>query len=231
MMTTAVRRHGVRATYCAGCHCTECRAANAAYQSHRLRLAAQRQWGAAPPAMVDAGPVRAHVLDLVATGMSAKRVATKAGVSTGAISKLLYGTATKRPSHMVRQVTAQRLLSVHPVPGARVDATGTRRRIQALIAVGWSASQIGARLGISPTNMWGLSRRLMVSARTAARVRALYDELWDRPPPEDTHRQRVAASRSRRRAAACGWAPPVAWDDDAIDDPKAEPHGVRRDAS
>ncbi|HEY9476362.1 MAG TPA: hypothetical protein VIS06_21240, partial [Mycobacteriales bacterium] len=129
------------------------------------------------------------------------------------------------------QVTAQRLLSVHPVPGARVDATGTRRRIQALIAVGWSASQIGGRLGISPTNMWGLSRRLMVSARTAARVRALYDELWDCPPPARNRWQRVSVSRSTRMAAVRGWAPPVAWDDDSIDDPTAQPHGVRRDAS
>jgi hypothetical protein len=40
-----------------------------------------------------------------------------------------------------------------------------------------------------------------VTPETAAAVRALYDGLWDRPGP---------CERTRSRALASGWAPPMA---------------------
>lgn len=57
---------------------------------------------------------------------------------------------------------------------------------------------------------------IMVSTRDA--VRRLYDELsWTVPPPSRIR------SRAQRMAAARRWAPPLAWDDETIDDPKARP--------
>jgi hypothetical protein len=68
-----------------------------------------------------------------------------------------------------------------------------------------------------------------VRAGTARAVCALYDELWDQPPPEGTHRDKIAASRARNRAAAHGWPPPLAWDDDTIDDPDVVPNPTGAD--
>lgn len=104
-----------------------------------------------------------------------------------------------------------------------IDGTGSRRRLQALSAIGWSQPELARRLGITQGPLW----RLMQPGRrvhrgTAARIAALYDRLWNQPPPAGQ-----SATRSRRDAKAKGWAPPLAWDDDTIDDPAAEPQGMR----
>jgi hypothetical protein len=57
-------------------------------------------------------------------------------------------------------------------PGTPVDATGTRRRVEALVATGWSRAKLGERLGIEPTGMSELLRREQV---TAGRPRAVAD--------------------------------------------------------
>ena len=61
-----------------------------------------------------------------------------------------------------------------------------------------------------------------VTAQTAAAIARAYTALSSTPGPSDT---------ARKTAADLGWAPPLAWDDDTIDDPAAEPVGVRRDLS
>lgn len=65
------------------------------------------------------------------------------------------------------------------------------------------------------------TRGVTVATRDA--VRALYDELWDAIPPAAAWRERQATSRARGLAARYGWAPPMAWDDETIDDPAAVP--------
>lgn len=99
-----------------------------------------------------------------------------------------------------------------------VDSTGTVRRIQALAALGWSSADIGARCGRGREWARMVGRSASVTVRTAQLISAAYDELSMRLAPGDY------AARLRREAAEKGWAPPLAWDDDAIDDPAASPH-------
>jgi DNA-binding NarL/FixJ family response regulator len=166
---------------------------------------------------------------LAGAGIGWKRAAQLAGISTGAMSKLLYGGPGDRPpSQRIRPQTAAAILAVRPSPAALAptalaDATGTHRRIQALVACGWSQARIGRRLGMSPGNFGAMMRREQVTAGTAAAIRRLYDELWNRRPPQDEWREKIAAARSRNYARAHGWAPPLAWDDDRIDQPDAQP--------
>jgi hypothetical protein len=76
-----------------------------------------------------------------------------------------------------------------------------------------------------------MMRRDQVTAATARAVRELYDRLWDKPPPENGQRERIAAARARNHAAQRDWAPPLAWDDDIIDDPAGRPaQGWKRPA-
>jgi hypothetical protein len=103
-----------------------------------------------------------------------------------------------------------------------VDATGVRRRIEALGAIGWTGVQIGALLGTTGEHVRQLrAEKRWSSHRTADRVAEVYEDLRDTPPPETTRVERHNASRQRNQAAAKGWAPPEAWHD--IDDPTEQP--------
>lgn len=95
-----------------------------------------------------------------------------------------------------------------------VDATGTARRIRALVAIGWSYDQIGQRLGCAWRNVQrlALQKRPTVEQRTARRVARLYRELSVRPGP---------SQRARSIADRKGWYSPIFWD--RIDDPNEHP--------
>ena len=94
-----------------------------------------------------------------------------------------------------------------------VDATGTIRRVHALMRMGWPTATIaglcGWRTGEAVT---ALGYRTKVTAVTAAHVAVAYDALSMRLGPSDQVRQ---------HAARQGWAPPLAWDN--IDDPTERP--------
>lgn len=215
--------HGTKTRYGYGCRCDACRAANIAAMRAWRQRRARIQWGAEPPALVDAEPVRAHVLQLMAAGVGWERIADLSGVSKGSVNALLYRTPRTR---RVRPDTAEKILALRAADcvadGAYVDPSGTRRRIQALAAAGWCRAEIARRLGIKSRNMPMLLTARRVRARTARQVRELYDQLWDQPPPAATGRQRAAVAQSRRTARELGWPPPAAWDDDLIDLPEAE---------
>lgn len=102
-----------------------------------------------------------------------------------------------------------------------VDAVGTHRRVQALATLGWSAAVVADRVGVSGQRMRQILSADRVLRETAARVAVVYDELWATPNPG-----RYGVTRTKNRAARLGWVPPLAWDDDSIDDPDASPAGA-----
>lgn len=104
-----------------------------------------------------------------------------------------------------------------------VDAAGTRRRIEALVWNGWSLTGLAARLGWARPVLQHKMGSAHVAAASAEKVRVLYDELWDQAPPEETKVEKRAATMARRYAREHGFAAPLAWDEDAIDDPDARP--------
>ncbi|GAB3884470.1 hypothetical protein [Terrabacter terrigena] len=127
----------------------------------------------------------------------------------------------------------RRYLGLVPKPVAPV---GTMRRLQALYALGWTCPEIGERLGVSDSRvghiMTGLYKR--VTPETAARVRAVYDELSMTVPVDKPMVRRGDCpihERGRNDARRRGYAPPLAWDEETIDDPSARPaHLLRRAA-
>ena len=231
--TTETRAHGTRARYVhgpgpgsgPGCRCGDCRAANRAAESGRERQILYGRW----QPYVNAGPAREHLRALAEAGIGWKRAAKLAAVSTGAVSKILYGgPGTRPPSRRVRAQTAAAILAVRPspgqlAPGALTDNTGARRRLQALVTTGWSQARLGRELGMTPANFGSMMRGDQVTAATARAVGELYDRLWNQPPPEHDAHARIAASRARNYARARNWAPPLAWDDDQIDLPDGSP--------
>ncbi len=104
-------------------------------------------------------------------------------------------------------------------PVRRVSRIGTVRRLRALAAIGWRWQDIAAARGFGT---WQAVQDLAIREQggimdvsTANEIAALYHRLSGTPGPSE---------RTRRRSAAKGWAPPLAWDDDTIDDPDAVPN-------
>lgn len=106
-----------------------------------------------------------------------------------------------------------------------VDATGTRRRLQALAAGGWSTRALAGELAVTKSAVAQLrsTNQDRVLAATAASVTDLYQRMWWRTPPPRS------ATRSELYAQRTGWAPPWAWDGGDIDDPAASPAALVED--
>lgn len=210
------------------CRCLPCTQARFEYDTDVVH---QKAYGTWTP-FVPTAPALDHIRALRAAGLGWKRIAAAAGVPASSVYPLLYGRPDRnggRPRTKSRRRLVDAILAV-PMPtladlGATVvvDSTGTRRRLQALMLLGWSIQRIAATRG---TGRQRLDHALVgrdVYASTARAVSAAYEALWDQTPPQDTTGDRIAAARARNRARAAGWAPPMAWDDDTIDDPTATP--------
>jgi len=173
---------------------------------------------------IDAEPARRHCRNLMAAGVAITRIAKASGVSTAVISRLLYACNNRPPSRHLRQQNANSLLNIRPqdVVTGYTDATGTRRRIQALMAIGWTQLSLGPHFGCHPRYVTYLMRRPSVYGTTAVNVAAAYDRLWNKEPLR--HGVPLGPSNwVRNYARTQGWPPPAAWDDDAIDDPNRGP--------
>lgn len=109
-----------------------------------------------------------------------------------------------------------------------IPNSGARRRVQALMRIGWSMRAQSRMLGWHPDRLCVmLSSYDGISPRNHARVSALYDRLWDKPAPQRTKGERIAANRTIAAAIRLGYLPPLAWDDEEIDTaPAARPCGT-----
>lgn len=210
------------------CRCLPCTLARGEYDTD---VAHKKVYGTWSP-FVATAPALDHIRALQAAGLGWKRIAAAAGVPPSSVYPLLYGKADRnggRPRTKARRALIDAILAV-PMPtlddlGATVvvDSTGTRRRLQALITGGWSVQRIATTHGLDRQPLDHALAGHPVRASTARTVSAAYEALWDQPPPQDTTGDRIAAVRARNRARTAGWAPPMAWDDDTIDDPTATP--------
>lgn len=206
------------------CPCEKCREAERDYENTRYRQMAYGTW----QPFVDAQPARDHIRLLQAAGVGWQRIAHVAGLQSSTIERLLYGRPAEgeRPSSRIRPETAAKILAVRPGPelladGACVDATGTRRRLEALGAVGYTSVYLAAELGMAHTYISKMRQHRTVCLRTARAVTELYKRLAA-VDPTSVGLSATSAHRARLAAARAGWLPPQKWDGD-IDDPKADP--------
>ncbi|MFE2994193.1 DNA-binding protein [Nocardia sp. NPDC059246] len=199
---------------------------NRCYERNRYRQNAYGRWNAD---RVDATPVRAHVEALNRAGMSLRQICAAAGMSRQSLAVLLRGKTGRGPALWVQQSTADAFLSVPlpesvfeaAAPQALVPALGTRRRLQALVAAGWTMTVVAGELGMQLKNLAVLLGQDQVTARRHRQVAALFDRLQMQPGPSKRAR---AMGRKRR------WPLPFQWDEGALDDPEAGPvFGTRRE--
>ena len=175
--------------------------------------------------LVDAEPARRHVRNLMAAGVSIARIAGAADIGIATVSGLLYTRGEGRgPCEQLRLENARRIVRVRAkdVVTGTVDAAGTRRRLQALMANGWPQLKLGPHFGVHPYYVTELIRQVNVYGTTALAVAAAYDRLWNQDPRKHGVAE-GAYKKVRTHARTNAWAPPGAWDDDSIDDPNAHP--------
>jgi AraC-like DNA-binding protein len=195
------------------CRCGPCRDANRDAQRRRRRAIAYGQW----QPFVDAEPIRAHVTQLAAAGLSLRRIAELSGVSRGCLEALMHGKPAcgRAPSHHIRAATAARLLLITPPTPraayrtARTNAAEARRRLQELIALGWSMSRIAEQLHCTHSHISRLLTRQAITGATDRQIRDLYERLSANPPYPTTAGEQASLHAARRYAAQRGWHPPT----------------------
>lgn len=199
------------------------------YERFRIR---QQAYGRFESVYVDAGPVREHVQQLLKAGLSRRRITELAGLNRKSIQYLLIGRQDRGhgPYKQITAENARKFLAVSMPPclasiapdAAVVDATGTIRRVRALVAFGYTAEGLTVELAgqVSACTVHDLVRghRTQCVARVARAIKRLFDRLQLIPG---------SSQRSRNHAAKRHWALPFQWDEDTIDDPAAKPEPVR----
>jgi hypothetical protein len=162
--------------------------------------------------------VRRHLRGLLAQRLTLAGIARAAGVHPQTVRDAAAGRRRVEPH------TAAALLGVSFGAVAAVDAdgqalvpaVGARRRVEALQAMGWRHTDIVQVTGL-PETVLPLRGQHQVQFRTSLAIRDAYERLCLRAGPSA-----VTAARAR----SLGYASPLAWDGDAIDDPAAQPEGL-----
>lgn len=153
-----------------------------------------------------ADKARLHVATCVGAGMSMSAIAAAAGVSVQVVWNLTKGQRT------LKRTTEAKVLAVTPgvTVAARPDCTepfvpaiGTRRRIRALLALGWRHSDITAAAGSSSAVTLHQEGRWVTLTKHEAFARA-YRALSGKPGPSEA---------TRLRARRLGYPGPADWDD------------------
>lgn len=162
--------HGTRSRYVKGCECFECAEANRIYAAERARRTT--------PVYRSAGPARDHIRNLMAAGVGLKTIVKMSGVSSGAVSKIVYGDRTRGrgPSQRIRPATHERIMSVTvaaAADGARIDAGPTWKLIDEMTSAGVPKAAIAREIGqVGPGLQLGRRKILAGNARKVADVHA-----------------------------------------------------------
>lgn len=167
---------------------------------------------------------RAYAELLVRAGMSATDIANRAGIDEATMWAILAGRC-----EIIMWITEDCILGVPipdegytPVVDGKADATGARRRLQALAVQGFPLSFVKDRIGAKESTLnvvrSGVRTRILISR--IVKIREVHEMFWDTDPLslEIGQRESSIAQASARRG---GWLPTEAWAD--IDDPECKP--------
>ncbi len=164
----------------------------------------------------DAEPTRVRLAELAAAHVPIRALSRAAGLSHAAVAAILAGDRSQvqqRTADRVKQMSLSDVYSDQAV--GHVPKVGAVRRVQGLMAMGWSHQAMG-EAGVANTARLLAAPGHLVTVERWREVTAAYARLSMTvgPSPE-----------TRGWARALGYAPPLAWDEGAIDDPTARPRG------
>ena len=161
---------------------------------------------------------RRHLGALEVAGLTREMVARLAKVSVEDLA-----TISSPDEVSIDACVAQRVLAVtfHPSDDRQwTPGVGAQRRIRALVAMGFPFDDLAQRVGVSSDVLESLPARGLIHVALWTSIDRLYDELSMTPDAPDP------AVRDWARDVQ-NWSPPLAWDDDEIDDYRARSHRPR----
>ena len=179
-------------------------------------VAYQRDRAAGRARYVDAEPTRARLAELAAAHVPIRALARAATLSDTGVKAILDGSRTHVQHHTavrVQRISLRRIYDEEPA--GHVPRVGAVRRVQALMAMGWSHHEL-AQAGVPNTARLLTGTGNLVTIQRWREISELYDRLSMTPGP---------SPQTRGWAKTLGYAPPLAWDEDTIDDPRSRPHG------
>lgn len=203
--------HGTRNNYLThACRCTPCTQAATKDRDRHRRLKA---YGRPHPQKTDATPARRHIQTLLKKGLTKAEISHHAAIAHQTITRILDGQKT------IINTTSDAILTVKPAdrtkPAGKTHATGSRRRIQALAAIGYPLEEQARIAGIHPDKPRHLLKQKYVGTEVAEAITTMFNRLQLTPNPDNSR----AATQARNIARANGWLPPMCWDEHLIDDP------------
>jgi hypothetical protein len=211
-MTRTLAPHGTANRYSSRTHPCRCGPCTQAASRAALERRVASQSGRSK--RVDSGPALARLAVLSETATFGQ-IALATGLPRSSISRLLV---ERRPS--MSRTMAEKILAVRVIGRASmsmVDTLGATRRLRALYALGHGRKEIAEAADLCPQTISDL-----VSGGTWKRITSACDNAV-REAYEQLSMTRGTCARNLLRAQRKQWAPPLAWDEGAIDDPKAFP--------
>jgi hypothetical protein len=187
----------------------------------------------AQPQFVNPAPVRRHIQQLMRGHMTAEEIAQRAGIVVGLIDRLATGAGVGDAMLPINRTIAEAVMRVETdevtsTPPGYVLARGTRRRIEALGAIGWSFTALAPMLGVTEISIEAILGSLVIPEEKANAVAALYERLCMTPAPDTTDEEHVLKVCAIARAKVEGWASELGWDDiDEDDEPTIAPRPRR----
>ena len=158
----------------------------------------------------------ARVVEWVSQGFSPAWIASVIGTSRATVPEIAVAAAGGRPYRMTWAVSRAILRAdiTAATEGWR-DATGTRRRLQALAWLGYPQSLIADMTGLPPATVAIIARgqQRHVTPQQWRSISAAYEQVGDLRGP---------STAAHSRAVTRGWLPPATWDD-----PDTDAHPMR----
>lgn len=175
MNTSSHAQHGTLTAYhIHKCRCDPC-TSNARHHQKQYKYHVHQHG----KILVDAQPIRDHVKQLQAAGMSFNAITKAAGYR----SRNSLATVLQRTN--VHPRTRDRILAVTPEsdtrPSAYVDATRSRQQLQALATLGWSGRQLAGQSPLSRDTIEDIRNGTVTRIRqhTSQHINTIYEQLWD----------------------------------------------------
>lgn len=210
-------RHPSESAYAAGCGCEPCLA---------MRRRSGKRRAIYGPTLVPVGAeLPGHLGQLVAEGYSGAVIAEAVGMDEQIVYTLLAGgqVRLRRDYHSALLAVDRSVILARASEHARVPLVGAQRRVRALAWIGWDPVHLAEGL----TDQRYLSQvRVGAYETVAAGKHRWIAELYDRHSMT-----RGPSRRAEARARRQGWAAPLAWDDESIDNPAVNPAELRQSAA
>lgn len=199
------------------------------YVAFRKRMGLYGTWEST---YVDGNAARDRIIALTEAGMPLAQIAARIGSSKTAVQRINKhpgGEGLKASRRIVDAILTIDPAEIHlayldSTARSLVDGTGSRRRLRSLVAAGWTQRDLAARCGWTAEHLGQFIHDdgMGVAAATARRIAEVFVELQLTP-------NEAPSAYALSVAQAKGWVPPMAWDEDTIDDPSACPADLADD--